>query len=138
MFLELINFLGEEWRDLATRDESIGHILSRMTGSLTVSVSTKQEYRLLPKLKLNLAIPFVHGCVSERRIEQLHHLVHTVPVPRLTKRHVMFSPPPVLWPLDRIQPEPDVKDLILLTEKVSFLRLFRTTFALMAKKRLSI
>lgn len=102
---------------MARRDESDAHVLSRARGSIALSLSTKPEYHLLPRIKLNVGVPAIQVNLSERRTQQLLDVLETMPRP--AARYVMFTPAPPLDPLDRVPTDPTAQQLAQLAYRVS-------------------
>ncbi|XP_066588204.1 intermembrane lipid transfer protein VPS13A-like isoform X2 [Prorops nasuta] len=62
---------GDDWRALRTQKDSEFHFLPKVQANVTLSYSTKPEYRQLPRTKLNMSVSSIKFNLSENKIRLL-------------------------------------------------------------------
>ncbi|XP_011303575.1 vacuolar protein sorting-associated protein 13C [Fopius arisanus] len=77
----LICHSGDDWRDSRNLKDSDFHIVPKIQANVTISFSIKPDYRLLPRLKLNVSISTVKFNVSKHKLVCLNDFLSQVSIP---------------------------------------------------------
>lgn len=77
----LICHSGDDWRDSRNLKDSEFHIVPKIQANVTISFSIKPDYRLLPKLKLNVSVATVKFNVSKHKLVCLNDFMSQVSIP---------------------------------------------------------
>ncbi|XP_028982314.1 vacuolar protein sorting-associated protein 13A [Diachasma alloeum] len=77
----LICHSGDDWRESRNLKDSEFHIVPKIQANVTISFSIKPDYRLLPRLKLNISVSTVKLNVSKHKLVCLNDFLTQVSVP---------------------------------------------------------
>ncbi|KAK0164246.1 hypothetical protein PV328_002894 [Microctonus aethiopoides] len=77
----LICHSGDDWRESRNWKDSECHIIPKIQANITVSFSIKPDYRLLPKLKLNVSISTLKVNISKYKLTSLNDFICQISIP---------------------------------------------------------
>ncbi|XP_044592317.1 vacuolar protein sorting-associated protein 13A-like isoform X2 [Cotesia glomerata] len=79
----LICHTGDDWRESRSWKDSENHVIPKIQSNVTVSFSIKPDYRLLPKLKLNVSISTLKINLSKHKLLCLNEFLNLLSIPNL-------------------------------------------------------
>ncbi|XP_033208533.1 vacuolar protein sorting-associated protein 13C-like [Belonocnema kinseyi] len=77
----LLCHTGDDWRDIRRRKESENHLVPKLHANVTVSSSIKPEYRVLPRMKVNVSVSQLKFNLSEGRLRSLVDFLNLLSIP---------------------------------------------------------
>ncbi|KAG7298889.1 hypothetical protein JYU34_017346 [Plutella xylostella] len=129
---------SDPWREARKSADSELHLVPKTKIQVVFSNSTKKDYKLLPRYKLNVSITSLKLNLSDRIIGLLLDFLDNLPIPVPNTVAVSFldsgdfmddlEDPELVERLkmDRIQPDPSCKELTRLRQKIVAAYLGRT------------
>ncbi|KAF7991246.1 hypothetical protein HCN44_002808 [Aphidius gifuensis] len=78
----LICHSGDDWRESRKLKDSDCHIVPKIQSNITISFSIKPEYRLLPRLKLNISISTLKLNISKHKLLCLNDFMNLMAIPK--------------------------------------------------------
>lgn len=79
----LICHTGDDWRESRSWKDSENHVIPKIQSNVTVSFSIKPDYRLLPKLKLNVSISTLKINLSKHKLLCFNEFLNQLSIPNL-------------------------------------------------------
>ncbi|XP_059475627.1 intermembrane lipid transfer protein VPS13C-like [Neocloeon triangulifer] len=110
---------SDEWREKRKMNDSDLHLLSCLKTQFMFSNSIKQDYKQLPRQKVNFSIGSVKLNLSNRKINQLLNFVDVFPLPTPNSIHSSQTMDSLAWQTDFSD---DLVEQILSLERLKDIR----------------
>ncbi|XP_043273461.1 vacuolar protein sorting-associated protein 13A-like isoform X2 [Venturia canescens] len=79
----LISHSGDEWRESRKLKDSESHLIPKIQANVTLSCSIKPDYRLLPRLKLNVSFSNIKFNLSKGKLWHVCVFLNKMWIPRI-------------------------------------------------------